>query len=994
MLQCLTVYGWTRTQAPTQEQSAIVERVARIVSRLRGTKPDYAHLAAELEPAIPFDVFGIVLLRHDREAVRVIVCKRGADGWVAHYHQHPLKDSMVERILQRQEAPDAARTAQPGETDAPGILIQGEVTGIEVQRYPNGLDGSPAQSGDALSGNPNLYATLIVPLVVEDRVLGALELGSTHLDAYTDETLLRLISAVARVLAAAIESAQVGGNVEIQDRQREELKSVSSALTSDMDLSTILSRIVFGIAKALHVASVIVTLDRRRGRLSLVAQYGLNSEVLQRIVEQEAAFGEQAIIGFTLHRHQPVISNDIAQDERFPASHLFASELATRSIFSYPLVIGSTIYGALLLCSPEPGGFTPLKIDILSLFASQATIAIHNGMLLEAARERRRFQKAIEQLEHALQQQRSASTDQLDDMALLKQVQEESERTFGVSFSGLLHFISDHLLTRSERDLQDILHAANNQQQDQEAGYLTGNAPLLLEERTEVLVQTAEAALVRAGLLGDVSAALTATIDPDQTLSSDASVLSQLFERVTRDMTSPWFVTDPQGRCIYANPAAEVFCGMRLGLNDLSNLGDLYQLMSDIRAVPRNAPTPAMSWPLESQVHFVPFSRTVIHQPASLTLQEALAGLLSRMRNAEEVLSYLAEFTGSDLSDTSKELAERKQHTLFMNALPANTLRCVIAAEPVLRHAPKGFHGDGAATTNREPLSFKAPRDKTPGNRFAAHRAMQLNSAPSDRHYQFMRYALYNPRGQLLANALQIQDITEQVRDEKNKSVLLSTVSHDLRTPLTTIKAAVTGLLQPDIDWDEQLRREILEDIDAGADHLYKLVDSLIEMSRIDMGALVLEKEWCDLVEIVHNALVRAERLLAGHAVRTQFHPHLPQVQVDYVQLGRVLLHLLENAVRHSPENAEIVIAVDDLAQDRPEDGHRFLRVQIIDHGSGVPEEERARIFKNFYSLDSQGIGLGLAICRGIIEAHQGRIWVESAPDAGACFIFTLPISS
>src|SRR5260370_41191312 len=102
-------------------------------------------------------------------------------------------------------------------------------------------------------------------------------------------------------------------------------------------------------------------------------------------------------------------------------------------------------------------------------------------MLMEAALERRPVQRAIEQLEHALQQQRSAITNQLDDMALLKQVHEESERTFGVSFSGLLHFISDHLLTRRERDLQDILHAANSQQQDQEAGYLAGNTPLLLE---------------------------------------------------------------------------------------------------------------------------------------------------------------------------------------------------------------------------------------------------------------------------------------------------------------------------------------------------------------------------------------------------------------------------------------------------------------------------------------------------------------------------------
>ncbi|HKV03079.1 MAG TPA: GAF domain-containing protein, partial [Ktedonobacteraceae bacterium] len=205
------------TQAPTQEQSALVERVARIISRVRGAKPDYARLAAELEPAIPFDVFGIVLLRHDREAVRITVCTRRADGWVAHYHQHPLKESMVERILQRQETRDAldvARSELHEDTDSPGSGIQADVAGIEVRRYPHGLDGSPAQSGDALSGHPYLHAALIAPLVVEDQVLGSLELGSTRIDAYTGEALQRLISAVARVLAAAIESAQVGGNVE------------------------------------------------------------------------------------------------------------------------------------------------------------------------------------------------------------------------------------------------------------------------------------------------------------------------------------------------------------------------------------------------------------------------------------------------------------------------------------------------------------------------------------------------------------------------------------------------------------------------------------------------------------------------------------------------------------------------------------------------------------------------------------------------------------
>src|SRR6266581_590905 len=180
-----------RTRPPTQEQSAIVERVARIVSRVRGAKPDYARLAAELEPAIPFDVFGIVLLRHDREAVRVTVCMRDADTWVVHYHQHPLKDSMFEHILQQGET---ARNQEGAGT---------------ATTWPH--------------------------------------------------------------MAAAIESAQVGGNVEIQDRQREELKNVSSALTSEMDLPMILNRIVVGIAKALNVASAIITQDRRRGSLKLEA---------------------------------------------------------------------------------------------------------------------------------------------------------------------------------------------------------------------------------------------------------------------------------------------------------------------------------------------------------------------------------------------------------------------------------------------------------------------------------------------------------------------------------------------------------------------------------------------------------------------------------------------------------------------------------------------------------------------------------------------------
>src|SRR5574337_289197 len=149
----------TRIHAPTQEQSAIVERVALIVSRVRGAKPDYARLAAELEPAIPFDVFGIVLLRHDKAAVRVVVCTHGSDGWIAHYHQHPLKDSMFENILERCKSP-SVENDEENLTHAEASFAQ-DLTKIEIRKYPEGLDGPPAVSGDALSGRPYLHATLI-----------------------------------------------------------------------------------------------------------------------------------------------------------------------------------------------------------------------------------------------------------------------------------------------------------------------------------------------------------------------------------------------------------------------------------------------------------------------------------------------------------------------------------------------------------------------------------------------------------------------------------------------------------------------------------------------------------------------------------------------------------------------------------------------------------------------------------------------------------------
>ncbi len=334
----------TNMQTSLQEDMySIVERVSRIVSGVRGPHPDYARIASELAPVIPFDVLGIVLLRHDRQALRVTVCSQKTGQWVSRYHQHPFKDSMLAHILQDraeqqtsghgiqqvQAAQDqklASEDEQP--VDAEGF--ENDLHAPVVRIYPLGLDGTPAECGDALSGHPRLRTTLIVPLIVNDRLLGSLELGSFSLRAYQQEHTLRIIQAVARVLAAAIESAQAEGNVQIQDRQRQELRKVTSALTSQMDLASILRRIVDGIGNALNVASAIVTLDRRAVTLRVEAQHGLPADMLQKLISSGHVFSDQCIIGFTLRHRQPGVSNDIAQDERFPASAGFATELGMR----------------------------------------------------------------------------------------------------------------------------------------------------------------------------------------------------------------------------------------------------------------------------------------------------------------------------------------------------------------------------------------------------------------------------------------------------------------------------------------------------------------------------------------------------------------------------------------------------------------------------------------------------------------------------------------
>ena len=245
--------------------------------------------------------------------------------------------------------------------------------------------------------------------------------------------------------------------------------------------------------------------------------------------------------------------------------------------------------------------------------------------------------------------------------------------------------------------------------------------------------------------------------------------------------------------------------------------------------------------------------------------------------------------------------------------------------------------------------------------------------------------ALALERGMLAERAQQEQ---VEVEAERLRTSLLSSLSHDLRTPLGAITGGASSLLEGRVK-DEGMRRDLLKTILEESQRMNRLIGNLLDMIRVESGALQVQKEWQPLEEPVGVALIRLEDRLKDHPVTVSLPADLPLVPLDEVLIEQVLINLLENAAKYTPAGTPIEIgaAVVDGA----------VRVEVADRGPGFEPGEETRIFEKFYRAPSgtatSGVGLGLTICRGIVTAHGGRIWAENRPGGGAALRFTLPLS-
>jgi len=226
-----------------------------------------------------------------------------------------------------------------------------------------------------------------------------------------------------------------------------------------------------------------------------------------------------------------------------------------------------------------------------------------------------------------------------------------------------------------------------------------------------------------------------------------------------------------------------------------------------------------------------------------------------------------------------------------------------------------------------------------------------------------------------------------EVEAERLRTSLLSSLSHDLRTPLGSIEGAASSLLDSGPAVSPEVRRELAETILDESRRMTRLVANLLDMIRVESGSLAVQKQWVPLEEVVGVALIRLDARLSDHTVTTSLPPDLPLVSADDILLEQVFINLLENAAKYTAPGSPIEISA--MARDG------VVTVSVADRGPGIPSGDETKIFDKFYRASQGdtvgGVGLGLTICRGIIQAHGGRIWAERRAGGGAVLRFTLP---
>lgn len=342
-----------------------------------------------------------------------------------------------------------------------------------------------------------------------------------------------------------------------------------------------------------------------------------------------------------------------------------------------------------------------------------------------------------------------------------------------------------------------------------------------------------------------------------------------------------------------------------------------------------------------------------------------LISAIASLQDTAEIARELADQTLETFHARRVDVSTREGDSLLTVTDPSLAEEAKSASAPVIipLKTSRGSEGE-ISIWNRQPFSA------------AELRLLEAYSGQGALALERVRLSEGEHKAQLLQES------------DNLKSSLLNSVSHELRSPLSAIKASVSSLRSGTVDWSSSDREELLATIEEETDHLNALVGNLLQMSRIESGALHLQKRWNSYEEIVMSAAAKMRKQLSAHTLQVNLPKDLPLVPTDYVLIEQVFTNLISNSVKYAP--AGTVIAITAKVEGDT------LHTMLTNQSPAVAEEHIERIFDKFYRITNAdqitGTGLGLSICKGIIEAHGGKIWAENTPH-GFVFNFTLPLA-
>ena len=390
-----------------------------------------------------------------------------------------------------------------------------------------------------------------------------------------------------------------------------------------------------------------------------------------------------------------------------------------------------------------------------------------------------------------------------------------------------------------------------------------------------------------------------------------------------------------------------------------------------------------------------------------------------REREAVALYDVVRLLSGADLEGALPEVAERLRVELGLQAVAIEieddtgvTNRALAGAMQETRFTPpaglKSSGGNGSGASKRLTVVSPHPRRRAlvggqqwmrvvpvigPQGRAGN---LLLVMSPASERYSPSRERLLGAAATQLGIAMERDKLRRQATDaevlrraDALKTALLNAVSHDLRTPLASIIASAGSLRQTDVDWSQEERREFAQAIEEEGRRLNGIVGNLLDLSRMEGGTLRPHKEWYDLGALIDDVVGRLRPITACHRVIADLPDDLPPVHLDYVEIDQALSNLIENATKYAPSGTQIRVAA------RMSDGE--VRVEVYDEGPGIPQDALPHLFEPFYRATTEapkqkGTGLGLAVTKGLVEAHSGQVSAENRPEGGAQFSFTLPL--